>query len=405
MPALRGHQPSPAPAVANSSFSEARARGGLEHDLGGAEKPVLGLRLSVLIDKLFRKKSDLGCVVVEPKSPRPSPRANLLADSTFGGRRQRRLPTLWRPFGGSGSHPPTLGGHSNLMAASLLAAIRSKKAAETPEPNQGGEKALRAGGRADALADFFLPLWQALQNRTKGALDMGKDEFRKRCEEEQAGEGIDWKETTGPFVRMLRELPLTYRNGPFFMRHVHNKLAGLDPTPRLQHLARGILEQYRGHASDFCAEPKMDEPTVTIGDQVEYFHRIVKQEKDNALQTASYTEDEREKITRGKPILPKYVYVPYAWFKRTLWDCLAHAPNVSGAQVLLRQGAYRKGMASREWLPEWGPLLLPRLRKKAEDVVQEKTRSDAAVKGDDRAPGLEQRRRRGGALEAVQGFL
>ena len=66
------------------------------------------------------------------------------------------------------------------------------------------------------------------------------------------------------------------------MRHVHNKLAGLDPTPRLQHLARGILEQYRGHASDFCAEPKMDEPTVTIGDQVEYFHRIVKQEKDNA---------------------------------------------------------------------------------------------------------------------------
>ena len=38
-------------------------------------------------------------------------------------------------------------------------------------------------------------------------------------------------------------------------------------------------------------------------------------------------------------------------------------------------------MASREWLPEWEPLLLPRLRKKAEDVVQEKTRSDAAVKG------------------------
>ena len=126
VPALRGHQPSPRPPSQIPLF-EARARGGPGARPRRAEKPVLGLRLSVLIDKLFRKKSDLGCVVVEPKSPRPSPRANLLADL----RRKKATPS------------------SNLMAAirskkatssNLMAAIRSKKGNAVFQPYGGHSK-------------------------------------------------------------------------------------------------------------------------------------------------------------------------------------------------------------------------------------------------------------------------
>ena len=312
------------------------------HEKGGHAKMVSAKKLKTFLDHNIFGKKGLECTLASKEPEKPNTDA-LFAQIKAKGQKPN-TGALFAQIKAKGQKPNT---------DALFAQIKAK-----------GQK-LQAGALdTNVLADLFLEPWRARQNRDETALSMSKEEFQKYSKEQN----VAWDQDMSPFFHMLQQLPPTYRNAQFFLHYAHLKLNTLQQTPRLKHLVKGILEQYQRHVASFCTEPQMNKPLVTIGHQIQYFKQITVEANKFKLYKSKGLEV--NVLALGDPILPKnQAYFSYEWFKKTFWNRLVEAPNIVGAQVLLRQDEYRKSMKAKKWREEWDTICRTRCATKTKAII------------------------------------